>query len=33
MSETANATRTAITWFEIPATDLQRARRFYETIL
>jgi hypothetical protein len=32
MSETANATRTAITWFEIPATDLQRARRFYETI-
>ena len=32
MSETANATRTAVTWFEIPATDLQRAKRFYETI-
>ncbi len=32
MSETANATRTAITWFEIPATDLQRAKRFYEAI-
>jgi uncharacterized protein len=23
----------AITWFEIPATDLKRATRFYETIL
>lgn len=22
-----------VTWFEIPATDLQRAREFYETIL
>lgn len=32
MPETANATRTAITWFEIPATDLQRAKRFYEAI-
>jgi hypothetical protein len=32
MSETANAVRTAITWFEIPATDLERAKRFYETI-
>lgn len=33
MSETANAVRTAVTWFELPATDLQRAKRFYETIL
>ena len=32
MPETANATRTAITWFEIPATDLERAKRFYESI-
>ncbi|HEX3469479.1 MAG TPA: hypothetical protein VHT05_15465 [Candidatus Elarobacter sp.] len=32
MSETANAVRTAVTWFEIPATDLQRAKRFYEAI-
>lgn len=23
----------AITWFEIPATDLPRAKRFYETVL
>lgn len=23
----------AITWFEIPATDLARAKRFYETVL
>jgi hypothetical protein len=26
-------TPTAITWFEIPATDLSRAQTFYETIL
>ncbi len=32
MSENANAIRTPITWFEIPATDLERAKRFYETI-
>lgn len=26
-------TRDAITWFEIPARDLDRAQRFYETVL
>lgn len=26
-------TRNAVTWFEIPATDLARAQRFYETVL
>jgi uncharacterized protein len=25
--------KNAISWFEIPATDLDRARKFYETIL
>jgi len=33
MSETANAVRSVVTWFEIPATDFDRARRFYEAIL
>jgi predicted enzyme related to lactoylglutathione lyase len=40
MSQTATATAapatvpaTAISWFEIPAADLERARRFYEAIL
>jgi hypothetical protein len=32
MSETANAVRSVVTWFEIPATDFDRARRFYEAI-
>lgn len=26
-------TRSSITWFEIPAVDLDRAQRFYETVL
>jgi uncharacterized protein len=26
-------TRNAVTWFEIPATDLERAQRFYESVL
>jgi predicted enzyme related to lactoylglutathione lyase len=26
-------TNNAITWFEIPTTDLERATRFYETVL
>jgi predicted enzyme related to lactoylglutathione lyase len=25
--------KTAIDWFEVPATDFERARRFYETVL
>jgi catechol 2,3-dioxygenase-like lactoylglutathione lyase family enzyme len=29
---TAAPPSTAITWFQIPAADLQRAQRFYETI-
>lgn len=34
MSDTTTAIRpSAITWFEIPTTDFDRARRFYETIL
>jgi predicted enzyme related to lactoylglutathione lyase len=34
MPETATrAATTAITWFEIPAANLERAVRFYETIL
>jgi predicted enzyme related to lactoylglutathione lyase len=33
MSETATAVRSALTWFEIPSTDFDRARRFYETVL
>jgi predicted enzyme related to lactoylglutathione lyase len=33
MSETATAVRSALTWFEIPTADFNRARRFYETIL
>jgi predicted enzyme related to lactoylglutathione lyase len=35
MSKTATAATvsTAITWFEIPAANLERAQRFYETIL
>jgi predicted enzyme related to lactoylglutathione lyase len=33
MSETAQAARSAITWFEIPVVDFSRARRFYEAIL
>lgn len=32
MPETANAVRSVVTWFEIPVTDLERARRFYSTI-
>lgn len=26
-------TRSSITWFEIPAVDIERAQRFYETVL
>lgn len=33
MSDTANVPITAVTWFEIPASDMSRAQRFYETIL
>ena len=34
MSDTATASSTsAISWFEIPTNDFDRARRFYETIL
>ncbi|MBV8749228.1 MAG: VOC family protein [Candidatus Eremiobacteraeota bacterium] len=34
MSQTTTATaKAAITWFMIPAADLARAQRFYETIL
>ncbi len=33
MSETQTAVRSALTWFEIPCADFDRARRFYETIL
>jgi predicted enzyme related to lactoylglutathione lyase len=32
MSETTTAVRSAVTWFEIPTVDFDRARRFYETI-
>ena len=28
-----NVAATAITWFEIPVLDTQRARKFYETVL
>ncbi len=33
MSDTATVPTTAVTWFEIPASDMSRAQRFYETIL
>ncbi len=33
MSETSTNVRSALTWFEIPTADFDRARRFYETIL
>jgi predicted enzyme related to lactoylglutathione lyase len=33
MPDTSAAVRSAITWFEIPLTDFDRARRFYEAIL
>jgi predicted enzyme related to lactoylglutathione lyase len=33
MPDTATVPATAVTWFEIPAADLARAQRFYETIL
>ena len=33
MTDTATVPATAVTWFEIPAADLTRAQRFYETIL
>ncbi|HZW53973.1 MAG TPA: VOC family protein [Candidatus Elarobacter sp.] len=33
MSESTTAVRSALTWFEIPTADFDRARRFYETIL
>ena len=33
MSQTATAVRSALTWFEIPVLDFDRAVRFYETIL
>jgi predicted enzyme related to lactoylglutathione lyase len=33
MPDTAAVPATAVTWFEIPAADLTRAQRFYETIL
>jgi hypothetical protein len=32
MSDTQTAVRSALTWFEIPNADFDRARRFYETI-
>ena len=32
MPETQTAVRSALTWFEIPTADFDRARRFYETI-
>jgi predicted enzyme related to lactoylglutathione lyase len=32
MSETITTAKTALTWFEIPTVDFERARRFYETI-
>ncbi len=33
MPDTSTQVRSAITWFEIPTTDFDRARRFYEAIL
>ena len=33
MSDTATAVRSALTWFEIPSADFDRARAFYQTIL
>jgi uncharacterized protein len=33
MSESTTAVRSVLTWFEIPTTDFDRARRFYEAIL
>lgn len=30
---TSTAQRLAITWFEIPVADIERAQRFYETVL
>ncbi len=33
MTETTATVRSALTWFEIPVVDFDRARRFYETIL
>jgi len=33
MPDTQTAVRSAVTWFEIPIADFDRARRFYETIL
>lgn len=32
MPETTTGVRSALTWFEIPTVDFDRARRFYETI-
>ena len=33
MSNTTQATNNAVGWFEIPVTDMQRAMKFYESIL
>ncbi len=33
MSETSTNLRSALTWFEIPTIDFDRARRFYEAVL
>ncbi len=33
MSESSTIARNALTWFEIPTVDFDRARRFYETVL
>jgi predicted enzyme related to lactoylglutathione lyase len=33
MPETPTVALSALTWFEIPVADFDRARRFYETIL
>jgi predicted enzyme related to lactoylglutathione lyase len=32
MSEKLSSTTNALNWFEIPATDITRAKKFYETI-
>src|ERR1043166_7220906 len=32
MSDKLSASTNAINWFEIPATDIPRAKKFYETI-
>ena len=32
MNEKMSASTNAINWFEIPATDISRAKKFYESI-